>query len=317
MRHSMFALLVLLACGKGQPPVVSLASLALTPLGPTVAKGSSQQFVATGRFSDGSAKDLTSQVDWSSSDIAIATVAGGLATGKAVGAVTIIARSGAVSAASLMTVGNAALLSMVLDPASASIPHGTFTQFTATGAFTDGTRDVTAGAAWTSDNSGVATVTGGMATGAGIGSTTIRASIGDVSASAVVIVTSVVVTPPALVSIEVTPANPVLTRGDAQELGAMGTFSDGSNRDLTAAVAWASSDESIGTVAPDGLATAAGDGQATITARSGNVVGSTLLTSSLIGSSWTRRSIPGGPPTTSLRAVAWSGALFVAVGESG
>ena len=50
-----------------------LASITVTPTTPTVSVGSTQQFVATGRFSDNSTQILQS-VDWSSSNAAAATV---------------------------------------------------------------------------------------------------------------------------------------------------------------------------------------------------------------------------------------------------
>ena len=38
----------------------------MTPANPTVAKGLTEQFTATGTYSDGTTADLTSQVTWAS-----------------------------------------------------------------------------------------------------------------------------------------------------------------------------------------------------------------------------------------------------------
>jgi hypothetical protein len=59
----------------------TLASIEVTPPSPSAAKGTTARFRATGVFSDHSAQDLTSQVTWSSSDPAVATIsrAGGSA----------------------------------------------------------------------------------------------------------------------------------------------------------------------------------------------------------------------------------------------
>jgi hypothetical protein len=44
----------------------TLSSIAVTPANPSVAKGLTQQFAATGTFSDGTTADLSSQVTWAS-----------------------------------------------------------------------------------------------------------------------------------------------------------------------------------------------------------------------------------------------------------
>ena len=44
----------------------ALSSIAVTPANPTIAKGLTQQFTATGTFSDGTTQDLTSPVTWAS-----------------------------------------------------------------------------------------------------------------------------------------------------------------------------------------------------------------------------------------------------------
>jgi hypothetical protein len=57
---------------------------------PLIQPGQSRQFIATGRFADGSSFDYTAQAAWDSSDPKVATVsAGGLVTGVADGRVTI------------------------------------------------------------------------------------------------------------------------------------------------------------------------------------------------------------------------------------
>ena len=58
----------------------------MTPANASIAAGSTQQFTATGTYSDGSTADLTSQVTWSSSNSAVATMnSTGLATAIAGG----------------------------------------------------------------------------------------------------------------------------------------------------------------------------------------------------------------------------------------
>jgi uncharacterized repeat protein (TIGR01451 family) len=61
---------------------LTLVSIAVTPANPTVVVGQTQQFTATGTFSDNSKQDLTASVTWASSNTEAASItAGGLATG--------------------------------------------------------------------------------------------------------------------------------------------------------------------------------------------------------------------------------------------
>jgi hypothetical protein len=48
------------------PPV--LVSIAVSPIGPTVASGATQQFTALGTFSNGTVQDFTTSVNWGSSN---------------------------------------------------------------------------------------------------------------------------------------------------------------------------------------------------------------------------------------------------------
>jgi hypothetical protein len=71
------------------------------------------------------------------------------------------------------------LVSITISGTPTSIRPNATTQFTATGNYSDGTtQDLTATANWVSSNTAVATITGGLATGVAIGTTTIRASFG-------------------------------------------------------------------------------------------------------------------------------------------
>src|SRR5262249_38687273 len=77
------------------------------PNPPAINLGGSQQFTATGTYSDGSTQNLTNQVTWSSSNTAVATIStSGLATAVAVGTTTISATLGAVSGNTTLTVQN-------------------------------------------------------------------------------------------------------------------------------------------------------------------------------------------------------------------
>ena len=86
----------------------TLNSITVTPNPSTnLAVGSTEQFTATGTYSDGSTKVITSKVTWASSDTTKATISlsGGLATGVAAGKPNITAAlNGITSPAILLTV---------------------------------------------------------------------------------------------------------------------------------------------------------------------------------------------------------------------
>lgn len=257
-----------------------LVSLAVTPATPSIALGTTQQFVATGTFSDSSTQDLSEEVWWSSSSTAVATVANssgneGLATSIATGAASITATHLAttIAASAALTVTPAVLVSLAVTPSLPSIALGTTQQFAATGTFTDSsTQDLTDQVTWTSSTPATATVSNGsgsegLATSVATGSTTVTAThVG----TAVVGGTTLTVTPAVLVSLVITPDTPWVLTGTTRQFTATGTFSDSSTQDVTAAVTWSSSATGTATISnaggSQGLATAVAAGAATITA---------------------------------------------------
>ena len=169
--------------------VSGLLSIAVTPAAPNLPKGLTQQFKATGTFSDTSTADLTNSVSWTSGTPAIATVnaASGLATSLVVGSTVVTATSGSVSGSTTLTVTPAIVESISITPNPAFAGIGISRQLAALGTYSDATTaDVTAIATWSSDTPSVATVgpTTGLAMGVALGSATISAAIGSVTATA-------------------------------------------------------------------------------------------------------------------------------------
>ena len=262
----------------------SLVSIAITPATPSIALGTTQQFTATGTYTDGSTQNLTAAAVWSSGTPATATInSSGLAQSVAIGTANISATSGTISSSTELTVTTATLVSIAINPQAATIPLGTTQQFTATGTYSDGTsQDVTKIGQWTSSVATVATIsnttgTAGLASTLGTGTTTIGISSGAISSTA-----TLVVNPAALVSIAINPQNPTITLGTTQQFTATGTYTDSSTQDLTSVAIWSSSNATVAiisnTLGSYGLATSAGAGATTITANSGTISASTLLT---------------------------------------
>ncbi len=245
----------------------TLQSIAVTPANPSVPKGETEQFTATGTFSDNSTENLTSQVTWASATTSVATInAAGLATGLGTGTSTISATLNGTAGSTALTVTAAVLQSIAVTPANPSVPKGETEQFTATGTFSDSsTQDLTSQVTWASATTSVATINAtGLASGVATGTSTISATLDGITGSTVLTVSAA-----ALQSIAVTPANPSITKGTTEQFTATGTFSDNSTQDLTSQVTWASATPSVATITAAGLATGVATGTSTITRDAG------------------------------------------------
>ena len=261
----------------------TLKSIAVTPAGSSVVAGLAEQLAATGTYSDGSTADLTSQVTWTTSlSGSVANVSStGLVTGQQAGSGTVTAAIGKITATVALTVTPAVLASLAITPVSPMIPVGTSLPFAAEGTWTDGsTADVTASVTWSSSDTSVASVSGGLVSGLARGTATVTAT--DPTTQVTQSVT-VLITPPVLEGIAVTPSNPVVPAGTSAALSATGTYSDGSTQDITAFVIWSSSGPAIAVAnspGPAGQATAVSAGSAVVSATDGTtgIVGQTTVT---------------------------------------
>ncbi len=256
---------------------VPLVSIAVTPPNPSVSLLFTQQFTATGTYADGSTKDLTAQVTWTSANPLVMSIsAAGLATALLPGGSTITATLGAISGSTTATITAAVLVSLAVTPTNPSLALGLTQQLTATGTFSDAsTQDLTTQVTWTSSDPTIATIAStGLATAVAIGGpATITATNGAVSGTTTLTITAAV-----LVSIAVTPANPEILPGGTQQFVATGTMSDSTTQVLTATATWASADPTVATITVTGKATGIAPGTTAITATSGLVVGGTQLT---------------------------------------
>jgi hypothetical protein len=178
-----------------------LVSITVTPAAPSIAKGTKQQFSATGKYSDNSTQILTTMVTWSSSNTTVATISNvagsnGLAASATAGSTTISAASGSISGSATLTVTPAVLVSLVVTPSSPSISVNASQQFTATGTYSDGsTQNLTAAVTWSSSSAAVAQISNasgsnGLATGIAAGTTTITAISGSISKSVTLVVSA-------------------------------------------------------------------------------------------------------------------------------
>lgn len=167
-----------------------VASIEVAPAPAVVVRpGSSRRFSATAHLNSGEIKDVTSEVIWTSSNEAVATVGRtpadlGVVTTVGEGDATITATDSTtnVQGRSIVFVrGEAAeLQALVVTPNAATFGVGQTLQFSALGVFTDGaTKDLTSSVTWSSARVGIATIDAkGLATGVAAGDTTITAAGG-------------------------------------------------------------------------------------------------------------------------------------------
>jgi uncharacterized protein YjdB len=263
-----------------------LVSIDVYPLDQTIPVQFTRSFYAEGCDGEGYCYDLTDEVTWESSDPDIATIdAAGLAMGVAAGTTTITATFDLLSGSTTLTVTDAVLESIAVEPSLAIIARYTTQQFVARGTFDDASvYDITENVSWTSANTAVATIGDavpykGLAAGIAGGTTTITATFGLVSGNATLTVKSITLT-----SIAITPDNLTTAIGWPVQFTATGTFSDSTTQDITTQVAWTSSAGNVARISnvygSQGLATPLHTGTTTIRATFAlnGVTGSTTLT---------------------------------------
>ena len=261
------------------PPSASLTSISITPAITSLNVGATQQLTATGKYSDGSSKDLTSTVTWSSSSANLATVSsGGLVTGMTSGNVTITAANKAISSSLKLSIDAVvppppSLSSITITPSITSLGIDATQQLAATGKYSDGSsKDLTSTVTWSSSSNSLATVSsGGLVTGVKSGSISITATDNSISNSVKFSIVAV------LQSITVSPMGPAIVVGNKQSFTASGSFNDGSVQDVTATATWTASDATTATLAAGGQATGVKAGTVTVTATSNGISGTAVL----------------------------------------
>ena len=168
----------------------AMVSLAVSPSGPSVPKGDTQQFTAIGTFSDQSTQDVTSSVVWTATGNIASIDASGLATGTAVGKAAITATADSIRGTDTLTVTPPAMVVLSVDPADSSVGLNTNVQLHASGTFSDGsTQDVSGTVNWDSSTPAVTTINAtGLARTWSIGKAAISATSGALTGSGTITV---------------------------------------------------------------------------------------------------------------------------------
>jgi 6-phosphogluconolactonase (cycloisomerase 2 family)/uncharacterized protein YjdB len=242
----------------------TLESLVVEPAPSSIARGLTQQYVATGTFSDNSQVDLTSAATWTASGgapagaVTISTLAGskGLATGvnETTTPFTITATFSGQSDTATLAVSAATLSSVKVTPEAPSIASGGMQQFAVTATFSDGTTSVQTGAAdWSSDGAAVSiTNPGGLATGMAVGQANVSASL-TIDGVTRVDGTLVTVTAAELTGLAMEIDTLGGSNGSQVTFKAIGTFSDGTTQDVSATATWSSLSTSVATSSGSGV----------------------------------------------------------------
>lgn len=173
----------------------TLTEISITPAEPTIAQGTTVKLEAEGTFSDSTTLDIAESLDWQSSATTVAIVsAAGLVTGIGAGEAEISASYGtgddAVSASVVLSVTDAVISSINVNPANSTIEAGASQQFIATGTFSDDSQqDITDLAAWLVTDNNVGTISNtsgnrGLFISTDSGNTFIEATFNSVSGQA-------------------------------------------------------------------------------------------------------------------------------------
>ena len=231
-----------------------VASFTISPLNPSVPKGLTTQFTASGTYSDGSTGTITTLVTWNSGTPAVASIISntGVATGLIAGSSTIISATItnslgtlalAVSDKATLSVTNPILQTIIITPANATVAAGLTQDYAAKGTYSDGTTgapgNLTSTVVWSVTNSAAATFKSsdpaGRLTGLAPGTTNVKATFNSISEQ-----TSLSVGTATLTGLVITPNNPTVALGNSQSFRVVGQYSDGSRVDVTTLAAWTS-----------------------------------------------------------------------------
>ncbi|MSP92364.1 MAG: hypothetical protein EXR79_11265 [Myxococcales bacterium] len=266
-------------------PVVSIA---VGPVSPTLAVGMKLALQAIATYEDGKVADVTGAALWNASDPGVLAIVqggvqAGLATALAAGSSLATASFGGQTGTTAVTVLPIHLTSLAVEPASLQLPAGTSAALVAKGTWSDkSVSDLTQSVAWTSSSPAVATVANapgkkGKVDAVHAGTATVTATFAGKAAGVAITVTAATLT-----KLAIAPQNPALPKATTLPLQALGFFSDGASKDVTADVVWQVADAKVVAVsnagASKGVITALEPGQSAVSAAIGSVAATTTVT---------------------------------------
>lgn len=254
--------LTILASYRGMNVTAQLSVGAITftisPIEASILTGMVQTYMAFAILPSGIQLDVTEQVNWSSTEIAVATVSVDgskiTATGLTNGVTTISADYNGASIVAQLTVISSTPESLIITPASTSIPVGTSQQYNAyLTTADDDVIDVTSTTTWTVADTAIASIDeNAWLTASSLGDTQVQASIVHdgitLSSNAALSVNNATLT-----SLVISPANGKFPVGKMGVYHADAYFTDGSVINVTREVTWEVADTTIGSIVSSGI----------------------------------------------------------------
>lgn len=221
-----------------------VTKLKATPNPVSIPKGNSQQITVTAIYSDGSTKDVTTEVNYQAGDASIADVIGGKVTGLKEGSTQVTVSYQGQTIQVPVTVTEAIVTKLEATPNPISVAKGLSQLLTVTAIYSDGTtKDVTSEASYQIADSSIANVNGNSVKGLAEGNTNLT-----ITYQGQTVTVPVTVTQPVITGLQVVP-NPVsIAKGQSQELQVTANYSDGSSRDVTGEAGYQVADGTIADV---------------------------------------------------------------------
>jgi 6-phosphogluconolactonase (cycloisomerase 2 family) len=286
---SLTFILILASCSSSP----SLQYIMVSPASTTISAGTTQQYTATGYYSNGSVSHSIS-VTWLSSASGVATIdPTGVATAVAAGSTSITATALGITSSSV-TLDVQQLVSITISPANPTVPLGGTQQFMATAIYKNPDGSTTSGTAgaltgqvtWTAASTSLLTFStsiAGLATGVSEGPTSVSALFDGVTGT-----TSLTVGAPIPQSIVIAPLASPIAVGNAVALSAQEVWTDGSKHRPSGTVVWSSDTSADANVVASSsytaLAAGFAVGAANISAKEGSLTSGTASLAVVTGS---------------------------------
>jgi len=237
-----------------------ITGITLSPASLSLDECTSENVTSSGTYADGTTRDIShlSQLSWSTADAAIATTNSNSNSEDGIrvlahdaGATTLTASFGAAST-ELSVTANDTLASIEIAPESLALEINNSGTLSAQGSFSDGSSaNISEAATWSLNNAsdssfvsvGSSSVSGVTVSGTSVGSATVMADCGGISASSGAVVT--VTETPTVISLSFSDAPNgkfYVEAGESEEsnkqLTLMAEFTDGSSSDVTSSAEW-------------------------------------------------------------------------------
>jgi uncharacterized protein YjdB len=231
--------------------------------------GDTTTLQVTATDASGKKGKVSKDITWATSDSTVATISNGKVTALAAGTTDITATYGGSTATSSITVFS--LTALTVTPSSASLIPGDITTLQVNATYANGKQvKISKGIIWDTSDATVATVANGKITALAAGSTDIKATYGESTATTTITVA-------AIDTLTITPSKANLIPGDNATLQLNATYVGGKQVKISKGITWETSDSTIATVT-NGKVTALAAGSTDITATYGGSTATSTIT---------------------------------------